>query len=179
MPQPVDKRRKRKVGNSISPEITADDVKELWGKTKLRGKQPDMETNEQLATVMNGHRVQGEPTPPSMAALSAIRTLIQDERDDIVLLGSEAEEFRRLLLKLEPRVSAYHEASKNSWQPAAVCVIWAVAQGILEELGETGGTSRSSVAVKFTAAALKRMGWNGIDAPGIEALLKKAPRTSP
>ncbi len=137
-----------------------------------------METNEQLAAVMNGHRVQGELAPPSVAVLNAIRTLIQDDRDDIVLLGSEAEEFRRLLLKLEPRVSAHHEISKNSWQPVAVCVIWAVAQGILEELGEIGGTSRSSVAVKFTAAALKRMGWNGIDAPGIEALLKKAPRIS-
>jgi hypothetical protein len=102
--------------------------------------------------------------------------LLDDELGDVALLGSDAPEFRRMLKKLEPMTESYHRGRMNSWQPVAVLVVHSLAAGILEELGQAAGKSRDSVAVKFTAAALRRMGWNGIGAPGIESLLKQKPR---
>ena len=159
---------------TVAEPISAADVANLWKKTKKRGGQPNNESNEALAAVMNCNRVMQTSKPIDGDFLRALDVLIEDVDGLLVFAGSAEPLLKNLLDDLRPGVAAYTECSRNSWHPVAAYVVWVAAEAVLSgDLNEAAGTSRDSVAVKFTTAALHRMGYSWINEPGVEAIIKR------
>jgi len=162
------------------PEVTAADVAKLWAGATKEGPFPDNEANESIAEMMNHYRAD-----PSFRVdsdqLNAVDVLLRmcveswSNENGFTGRNYHFESLESSLRRARPFLFAVHEGQKaaEKFDHMVAFLIWSVASGVLKDLGRAAGTSRDSVAIKFTGLALSRLGWTNTGRAGLEAMITK------
>jgi hypothetical protein len=179
--------------------ITADDVEKMWRAASRRGPWPTRAWCEEWAPAFEDLRERGAYSRAralsrrNARAVAGIRALLADIEEDLQVtnrreavdaaelrysgagygvLGKVYEDLAKALPVLAPDTG-----TAPIWD-AAADIAWRIGRDALHHLYEHAGTSRDSVAVKFAAAALARLGFrNGDNPPSAEAIAKRITAT--
>jgi hypothetical protein len=169
----------RKRSKTAPDEVTAADVAQLWASATKEGPYPDNETNEQMARMMNHYRANPSfrVDPDQLNAVDVLLKMCAEsyyEENGFTGRNRDFDALEDALKRVRPFLLAVYEGQKNAkkWDKAAAFLIWNVACGVLKNLGREAGDTRDSVAVRFTALALARLGWTNTGRPGLEVFIR-------
>ncbi|MCF3947752.1 hypothetical protein [Acidiphilium iwatense] len=162
------------------------DVQDLWKAAGWRDGGLDTAVCTELADLLNTQR--GDAPDPDVerlqAAARAAHTVLlawcagawYEDGTQLARNGT-IHELETALTKAAPLLCSpsLSQQKKPDWFIAAIR-IWAVAAGLLERHGRTGGKTANSVAVRFTSAALRCIGFPLVTDNAVSITIKKAVR---
>lgn len=179
-------RPRKKPRQSLTDTISLADVQDLWKAAGWRDGGLDTAVCTELANLLNTQR--GDAPDPDVerlqAAARAAHTVLLAWCDgawyeDGAQLARNAtiHELEIALTNAAPLLQrpSLSTLKKPDWFVAAI-VIWNVAAGLLERHGRTRGKTANSVAVRFTSAALRCIGFPLVTDNAVSIAIKKAER---
>lgn len=165
--------------------ITGAEVDAMFRLVISRQPWPDLETCEHLATWFSSLTPEGRNRHPaqnwsraremSIAEIqyrqrwdAAVKTLRQTRKNEFSFPGggglvNRASDILDAALDDAERIldaapKDYGWGQTKAWAPWAISIAFAVSS-LIEDFGRKGGTSGNSIAARFTALALERIGW--------------------
>lgn len=183
--------RQRKKATLNSAEIiSADEVFQLWNEAGFQGgEQPSPLRILELQRLLNDYRAQpfNLEQEKFMTEVRRAHKLLLAwcnanwyEEDGHMWRGQHIDQLEKSLNLASPQINSpsLRLMKKPEWVLSSI-IIWNVARGILEEIGQRAGKSSNSKAIKFTHLALTRMGYAHATPNAVAITIKNATKPSP
>ena len=179
-------RSRKKPRQSLTDTISVADVQELWNAAGWSDGGLDSASCAEIAYLLNKQRgaAPGPVVERSQAATRAAHGVLlawcagawYEDGTQLARNGT-IHELEIALTKAAPLLCSpsLSQQKKTDWFIAAI-LVWNIAAGLLERSGRIGGKTANSVAVRFTSAALKRIGFPVVTDNAVSIAIKKVER---